>query len=136
LRDWGGSIVTHDIPSNTVAVGTPCLVICSIEEYYEKRKTRALAEAVEYVNSIKERYGREPRPDEMREEFVYFVGKDNADLYERMGVPVRSQLREAYEDYMKYHKPMFDDFTAFLRYCSEQNKYNHDSPNINNSSHI
>ena len=33
-----GSIVNKDIPSNTVAAGTPCKVICTLEEYIEKHK--------------------------------------------------------------------------------------------------
>jgi acetyltransferase-like isoleucine patch superfamily enzyme len=31
-----GSIVTKDIPSNSVAAGVPAKVICSIDEYYNK----------------------------------------------------------------------------------------------------
>lgn len=34
------STVTHDIPDNSVAVGTPARVICSIDEYLEKEKAR------------------------------------------------------------------------------------------------
>ena len=33
-----GSIVNKDIPSNTVAAGTPCKVICTLDEYIEKHK--------------------------------------------------------------------------------------------------
>lgn len=33
------STVTHDIPSNTVAAGSPARRICSIEEYLEKNRT-------------------------------------------------------------------------------------------------
>ena len=32
------STVTHDIPSNSVAVGSPARVICSIEEYLDKQR--------------------------------------------------------------------------------------------------
>lgn len=46
------SLVTKNIPANSVAAGVPCRVICSIDEYYRKRKQVALAEAVEYVQSI------------------------------------------------------------------------------------
>lgn len=35
------SIVTHSIPANSVAVGNPCNVIMTIEEYYEKCKREA-----------------------------------------------------------------------------------------------
>ena len=33
-----GSIVNKDIPSNTVAAGVPCEIICTLEEYREKHK--------------------------------------------------------------------------------------------------
>ena len=33
-----GSIVTKDIPSNSVACGVPCKVICTIEEYISKHE--------------------------------------------------------------------------------------------------
>ena len=39
-----GSIVTKDIPSNSVACGVPCRVICTIEEYYNKRKIQQVDE--------------------------------------------------------------------------------------------
>lgn len=34
------STVTHDIPSNSVAVGSPAKVICTLEEYLSKEKER------------------------------------------------------------------------------------------------
>lgn len=37
-----GSIVTRDIPSNSVAAGIPAKVIRTIEEYYEKNNTKIL----------------------------------------------------------------------------------------------
>lgn len=33
-----GSIVNRDIPSNVVAAGTPCKVICTLDEYIKKHK--------------------------------------------------------------------------------------------------
>ena len=34
------STVTHDIPENSVAVGSPARVICTLDEYLEKEKIR------------------------------------------------------------------------------------------------
>ena len=34
------STVTHDIPDNSVAVGSPARVICTLDEYLEKEKKR------------------------------------------------------------------------------------------------
>ena len=33
-----GSVVNKDIPSNSVAAGTPCKVICTLDEYIDKHK--------------------------------------------------------------------------------------------------
>lgn len=66
-----GSIVTKDIPANSIAVGNPCKVVCTLEDYYKKRYGKSLDEAIEYVNSIRERFGREPLLHEMIEEFVF-----------------------------------------------------------------
>lgn len=35
-----GSIVTKNIPSNSVVAGVPAKIICSIEEYYQKNQER------------------------------------------------------------------------------------------------
>ena len=42
-----GSTVTHDIPSRSVAVGNPCKVICSLDDYFAKRLKVAPLEAKE-----------------------------------------------------------------------------------------
>jgi serine acetyltransferase len=33
-----GSIVNTDVPSNMVAAGCPCRIICSLDEYIEKHQ--------------------------------------------------------------------------------------------------
>lgn len=37
-----GSVVNRDIPSNTVAAGVPCKVLCTLEEYEKKHKDEFL----------------------------------------------------------------------------------------------
>lgn len=44
-----GSIVTKDIPANSVAIGNPAKVVCSLDEYFEKRKKQYLKECVDYA---------------------------------------------------------------------------------------
>ena len=51
---WAGSIVTKDIPSNSVAVWIPCKVIKSIEEYYDKNKDKVLCFENMNLKKIKE----------------------------------------------------------------------------------
>lgn len=115
-----GSVVTHDIPANSVAVGIPCRVVCSLDEYYQKRKAKGLSEAVEYVKTFQKNFGRDPLPHELHEEFIYFVDALNVEEYERKGVPVRSQLSIAYEDWIATHKAQFSSYEDFIQYVNQE----------------
>lgn len=107
-----GSIVTKDIPAGSVAVGTPCKVIMTIDEYFKKRQEQCEAEAFEYVCSIKERFGRLPRLDEMKEEFIFFVNGSEIDDYPM--IPIKEQLGPMYENYRKHHIAKYGSFEEFL----------------------
>jgi len=111
-----GSIVNKSIPANSVATGNPCRVVCSLDEYYERRRQRGLAEAVEYVQAIRKRYGRNPFPNEMKEEFIYFVNKENAHDYEAGGIPIKAQLKFAYNEWLNKQNPPFRSFEEFIKY--------------------
>ena len=67
-----GSVVSKSIPDNSVAVGNPCRVVCSLEDYYQKRLKKAPWEASELVNTFYERKGHYPLPEELIEEYIYF----------------------------------------------------------------
>lgn len=115
-----GSVVTRSIPANSVAVGVPCRVICSIEEFYAKRKKIALTEAVENVREFIVRFGRDPKPHELREEFIYYVHSSNVEYYESIGVPIRFQLKECYDAWLARDEAPFKDFEEFLAYCKKE----------------
>lgn len=95
------SLVTKNIPANSVAAGVPCRVICSIDEYYRKRKQVALAEAVEYVEQ-----------------------------YEQEGSPVKSQLGIAYTDFIQRDEANFKDYEAFLQYVNKKGVISSENNNI------
>lgn len=107
-----GSIVTKNIPANSIAVGTPCKVIMSLETYYQKRKEVCEAEAFEYARSIKERFNRLPIPADFREEFPFFVSGNEVDKYQE--IPIRFQLGPTYDKYVKEHKAKYSSFQEFL----------------------
>ena len=85
-----GSIVTKDIPSNSVAVGIPCRAVMTIDEYYTKRLEKSEYEAFEYARSIKERFHRDPCPSDFWEEFPLFVSGDEIEKYQCL--PIEQQL--------------------------------------------
>ena len=108
-----GSIVTKDIPSNSIAVGSPARVVGTLEDYYEKRKKKCVAEALAYAKSIQERFHRRPKLEEFWEEFPLFVDKDNMHLYPHL--PYKRQLGRHLEDWKVCHKRVFDGFDDFLK---------------------
>lgn len=107
-----GSVINRDIPSNSVAVGVPCKVICSLDEYYQKRKKQCVEEAFEYAKSITERFGRKPVPEDFWEEFHLFVDADNIDDYPTL--PIKRQLDKGYDQWISSHKRLFDGFDCFI----------------------
>lgn len=106
------SVVTSDIPSNSIAVGCPARVICTMDDYYEKRRQKCIPEAFEYARSIQERFHRKPEVEDFWEEFPLFVDKNNMHLYPNL--PYRHQLGEHLPYWVEHHRRVFDDFDEFL----------------------
>lgn len=104
--------MSKSIPSNSVAVGIPAKVVCSVEEFYEKRKVECINEAFEYANSIRERYDREPRYEDFFEEFHLFVDKTNIDNYPKLNIA--HQLGAEYSVWLSNHKALFESFEDFI----------------------
>lgn len=107
-----GSIVTKDIPSNSIAAGAPCKVIMPLEEYYQKRKRDYEKEALDYAKSIRERFHREPSPEDFWEEFPLFVSGNEVDNYPQ--IPIKQQLGSSYERYIKDHRAKYKSFMDFV----------------------
>lgn len=107
-----GSIVTKDIPANSIAVGTPCKVIMTLDEYYKKRLVQSEEEAFEYAQSIQECFHRRPVPADFWEEFIWFVNGDEIDKYPE--IPIKKQLGPSYEKYVSQHKAKYKSFDDFL----------------------
>lgn len=109
------SLVITDIPSNSIAAGTPCKVIMGIDEYYEKRKVACVKEAFEYAQSIKQRYNRRPVISDFREEYSLYIDGNNIDDYPRLKKFITNQLGKNYDNYISHHKAMFSGFDEFLK---------------------
>lgn len=110
-----GSLVMKDIPDNCVVAGAPAKVICTLDEYYEKRKVKALEEAFALAREINRVYKRRPVPSDFKEEFVYFVSGNELDRYPE--IPIRFQLStmgNCLDQWIKEHKAPYKSFDDFL----------------------
>lgn len=107
-----GSFVAKDIPSNSVAVGVPCKVVCSVKDYFNKRIKDGLEEAKEYITEFRKVYHRDPElSKELREEWIYFVESSNMDKYPQ--IPVKQRTGKAYDNWLKYYKSPFHSYEEF-----------------------
>ena len=68
------SLVNKNVPDNCVVAGNPARVICSIEEYYEKRIAAQKEEAFEMYSKYVIRFGKEPT-FEIFDEFFWLFHK-------------------------------------------------------------
>lgn len=107
-----GSLVSSDIPANSIASGNPCRVVSQLEQFYKYRQEACKPEAYLYAQSIVERYGRKPHPSDFWEEFPLFV--DGSNMTDYPEIPFRKQLGNAYEHWKNTHKANFPSFEEFL----------------------
>lgn len=109
------SLVTKNTPANSIAVGIPCKVVSTIDDYYTKRQVQCISEALDYAQSIKERFGRRPVITDFWEEFPLFIDGDKIDDYPELKDIIKRQCGPTYEEYKAHHKAKYDGFEAFLR---------------------
>ena len=109
-----GSIITKDIPANSVAAGVPAKVIYTLEEYYEKRKSACIEEAFEYARSIKERFNRRPVISDFWEEFPLFV-KGEDDFFDKQLIIKQLGGVENFNIWKEHHEAPFKGFDDFLK---------------------
>lgn len=115
------SLVNKSIPDNCVAVGNPCCVVKTLDEYYQKRKQVELDEAVDMVLAYEEVYGHMPPVDVMREHFWLFendIPNLNKEFLRVMNLVSGSQ--ELSSKRFLEHSKQFENYTDFLAFCIER----------------
>ena len=110
-----GSVVTKDIPPNSIAVGAPAKVVGTLEDYYKKRKGLYTEEAFDYARSIQERFNRRPVVEDFWEEFPLFVNGNEVAKYPTL--PIKFQLSKSFDFWKKNHKRQFENFDEFLKHA-------------------
>ena len=110
-----GAIVTKDVPSDSVVSGIPARVVCTLDEYYQKRKAKAAVEAKQYARDLYHYRGICPAVEDFWEEFALFYHEDEnyPDTFVQRIKNVQ-MLGELYDEFVKNNQPIYASFEDFL----------------------
>lgn len=108
-----GSVITKNIPSNSVACGIPCRVVCTIEEYYERRKIKSVNESIQYYKEIRNK--RKPKITDMTEEWALFFRKNDFLLYPEMKKIILPRLKSYKDTFFDNRQLTFDGWDDFCK---------------------
>ena len=113
-----GSLVSKSLPRSGVYVGNPAKFICSVEEYYEKRKCAQINEAKAQIICYYKKYGKIPPKSELNEFFFLFEDR-SLELEKKFKHQMRNNQR--YEEclalYLSGHRQEFKCYEEFVEYC-------------------
>ncbi|MFR8043658.1 acyltransferase [Clostridium butyricum] len=119
------SVVKGNVNSNSVYAGNPARYIMNIQEYFNKRVSKQLEEAVIYVLRYKERFGVVPPIEKLDEYFFLFTSGDNKNYLKKYDYKLN--LMMSYDksiEYLLKNQPMFSCYDEFIKFClnDENNK--------------
>ena len=104
-----------------VIAGNPAKIVCSIEEYFRKRKDREIEAAREYVKCWRSTYNREPSICDMTNAFSWLYLPHTQESVDKF--PDFFDLGGVDRDILIYRflesKPQFDSFEEFLQSCND-----------------
>lgn len=113
-----GSVVTKDCENDSVYAGNPAGKIMSLSDFVQKREQQQFSEAKRLALKYKEKFGKEPPMEIFTEHFQLFLRPEDAQQVPKFVYQLHTGGN--YEDtvaYMNSHKPMFENYKAFLDAC-------------------
>lgn len=109
-----GAIVTKDVPDNSVVAGVPAKVICTLDDFYKKKKASQIKDAFQLVNIIRQEYKREPTISEMGNFSTLFLSRNEESRKKYLFTRLSGDVEEEIVEDFYASKPVFENFDEFL----------------------
>lgn len=113
-----GAVVSGNFPDNVVIAGNPAKIIKTLDQHYESRKNKTLAEAVETINMYRSAYKKEPSHKDLAGFKFLFEPRDDK-ILKKDGLDnfyCNGDEPEEVKNAFFSTKPIFDSFDALLQY--------------------
>ncbi len=110
------AVVRGNIPDNVVVAGNPAAVVCTIDQYYQRRKEKCLERAFLNVKLCRERLNRNPTIREMGNAFAWLYlprTEETLNTYPDFFNLYGENSKALIDDFLN-SEPMFDSYDAFL----------------------
>ena len=116
------SFVSHNLDGGYVYAGCPAKKICSLDDYYMKKKERQVEDAFFRARFIMKKLGRYPTIDEMGWFCVLFFERteENKKYLEKLSFIGKN--KEMVINLFMNSKPLFSSFDSFIEACFKDYK--------------
>ena len=114
-----GSVVKGGYPDNVVIAGNPAKVVCTLAEYYQKRKNRWVDDAKRCALEIYHNTGRRPTIEEMKDGFYWLYtqrSQENIDNHNNFFTLTGDDYEDICRKFLTT-EPVYSSFDDFLKDC-------------------
>lgn len=114
-----GSVVGGGYPDNVVIAGNPARVICTLDEYYQKRKNRWVDDAKKCALEIYHNTGRRPTVEEMKDGFYWLYAprtQESIELHKNFFTLTGDDYEDVCKNFLA-SDPVYLSFEDFLKDC-------------------
>ena len=119
-----GAVVSGTWPEGSVIAGNPARLVCTLDEFAEKREKREVAGAVEFAITFKERNGAWPNVGQMTNAFAWlYLPHTEETLREHEGLfRLNGVDPEVLKGAFLASRPRFNSYQEFLEYCAQSGR--------------